>query len=324
MQATGERCSDLPAEQRGACRRRQAERLQHRWLQQLAWAPDLTAARQVRLWLGVFPVNWHRLPDPLLLEQQIATIRGHLGGVFAALLTAMVLDPALQPSLNGPANHRASPNENLARELLELFSLGEGHYGEADVREAARALSGYRLEAAPQGGVRRLVLDPRRHDPGTKAILGRSAAFDAATLAAWLAAQPATARHITGRIWRRHVGTPPPPERLETIAAGWRQQELSMPWLMDAVAHAPEAIESRRRAPGGPRPRRLPGEGGRCCAGAGAGRSGGAGTSARAAGDPAARPGDPPQRPRPAGGPGPAPDRQRRLPAGAAARPGRL
>jgi uncharacterized protein (DUF1800 family) len=53
-----------------------------------------------------------------------------------------VLDPALQISLNGPANHRANPNENLARELLELFSLGEGNFSEADVREAARALSG--------------------------------------------------------------------------------------------------------------------------------------------------------------------------------------
>lgn len=53
-----------------------------------------------------------------------------------------MLDPALQLSLNGQANHRANPNENLARELLELFSLGEGNFSEADVREAARALSG--------------------------------------------------------------------------------------------------------------------------------------------------------------------------------------
>ena len=76
-----------------------------------------------------------------------------------------------QRSSSGSANHRSNPNENLARELLELFSLGEGHYSESDVREAARALSGYRLTAVHQH-----VLDPRRHDPGPKTTLGRSAA----------------------------------------------------------------------------------------------------------------------------------------------------
>lgn len=242
MQAIGDRCSNLPAEDRGLCRRRQAERLQRRCLQQLAWGPDLNVFSQVNLWLGVFPVSWHQLPDPLLLERQIATIRSHLSGSFTQLLTAMVLDPALQISLNGPANHRRNPNENLARELLELFSLGEGHYTESDVREAARALSGYRLDAD-----QKLVLDPRRHDFGSKTVLGRSADFDANSLAHWLAEQPATARHLTFRLWRQLVGTSPPRERLDTIAKGWSQQQLSIPWLMGAIEKAPEAIASRQK-----------------------------------------------------------------------------
>jgi uncharacterized protein (DUF1800 family) len=187
-------------------------------------------------------VSWQQLPDTALLEQQIATIRQHQGGSYVALLTAMVLDPALQLSLNGPANHRRNPNENLARELLELFSLGEGHYTEADVREAARALSGYRLNAE-----RQLVLDPRRHDPGPKTILGRTAAFDGVSLAAWLAEQPATARHITTRLWLQLVGTPPPPQRLDELANGWRQKQLSIPWLIKAIQASPEAIRSRNQ-----------------------------------------------------------------------------
>lgn len=80
--------------------------------------------------LGVISVNWQQLLDVGLL------------------------DPALQISLNGPANHRCQPNKNLARELLELFALGEGNYSEADVRETARALTG-------EG---QLTLDSRRHD----------------------------------------------------------------------------------------------------------------------------------------------------------------
>lgn len=247
MQATPQRCSALPREERGACRRSQAEALQQRWLAELAWGVDQRRLWQVQLWLGVFPVNWRQLPDGELLERQIATINRHLKGNYGELLTAMVLDPALQISLNGPANHRSNPNENLARELLELFSLGEGHYTEADVREAARALSGYRLDRPQPDGEPQLVLDPRRHDFGPKTILGHTHTFAAESLAAWLAEQPATARHISARIWRQQVGGPPPPQRLEAIANGWRQQQLSIPWLMDAIAAAPEAIESRKR-----------------------------------------------------------------------------
>jgi len=239
------KCSAMPAQHRFACRRQRAEALQSQWLTALAWGDGKVSAAEaarIQLWLGLFPVNWQQLPDAALLEQQIATIHQHQAGSYTALLSAMVLDPALQLSLNGPANHRRNPNENLARELLELFSLGEGHYSERDVREAARALTGYRLNAE-----RQLLLDPRRHDSGSKAILGRTAAFEGGSLAVWLAEQPATARHITSRLWLQRVGTPPPPQRLEALAKGWRQQQLSIPWLLEAIETSPEAIASRQQ-----------------------------------------------------------------------------
>ncbi len=242
MQAPNEHCSTLPRGQRGACRRAKAEALQRRWLAELAWGADLAGARKVSLWLGVFPVSWYQLADPALLELQITTIRRNMDSSFTELLSAMLSDPALQISLNGPTNHRRNPNENLARELLELFSLGEGNFSEQDVREAARALTGYRLDADQQ-----LVLDPRRHDFRSKTILGRTEHFDGQSLAALLCEQPATASYITSRIWRHQVGTSPPPQRLEAIASGWRQQRLSIPWLMGAIETAPEAIESRQR-----------------------------------------------------------------------------
>lgn len=237
-------CARLPREQRGACRREQAHALQRRWLATLCWGSSgisRRSAEQIQRWLGVFPVHWQQLGEPLLLEQQLRSLHTGLGGSFRELLTAMVLDPALQLSLNGPANHRRRPNENLARELLELFSLGEGHYTELDVVEAARALSGYRLTAD-----HRLELDPRRHDDGSKTILGRSDRFDGASLAGWLAEQPATALHIVRRLWRASIGTHPPSERLQAFAAAWRDQQLSLPWLMQSLILAPEAQASRR------------------------------------------------------------------------------
>lgn len=217
--------------------------MQRSWLSTLAWGSQTISREEaagIQLWLGVFPVNWRRLSNPTLLKQQIATIRKEQNSTYASLLSAMVLDPALQISLNGPSNHRLNPNENLSRELLELFSLGEGHYGEADVREAARALSGYRLTAEWK-----LKVDPRRHDPNPKTILGRTANFDGSSLSAWLAEQPSTARHISTRVWLQLVGTPPSPQRLTALVNGWREQELSIPWLLDAIRASPEATNSR-------------------------------------------------------------------------------
>ena len=117
-------------------------------------------------------------PDPSLLVGQIDAISGALDGTYSDLLVAMVTNPALQISLNGPSNHRRHPNENFSRELLELFSVGEGNFSESDVSEAARALTGYHLNKE-----RELELVPRRHDLGQKTVLGKTAALDAVSLA---------------------------------------------------------------------------------------------------------------------------------------------
>ena len=90
-----------------------------------ASGPAGREAWQVQLWLGLFPVSRRQLGRPGLLNASVATIREHLNSSYGQLLQAMLLDPALQISLNGQANHRRNPNENLARELLELFSFGE-------------------------------------------------------------------------------------------------------------------------------------------------------------------------------------------------------
>lgn len=227
------------------CMQSQVLALQHSWLDRLAFGPTRRDDALIQLWLGIFPVSLTQLglERALLLEVQLEAIRRNLQGTYRALLSAMLADPALQISLSGPSNHQRKPNENLARELLELFSLGEGHYSEADVIETARALTGYRLEEH-----RTLVFDPRRHDFGTKTILGRTASFELPELVDWLCDQPTTARHISRRLWLELVGPLPAPARLEEIAAGWRQQNLSLPWLIRTLENSPEAKEGHRKA----------------------------------------------------------------------------
>jgi uncharacterized protein (DUF1800 family) len=208
----------------------QVRDLRQGWIERLAFGPNRREAALIQLWLGIFPVSLRQLgPErAVLLQGQVEAIRAHLNGSYRDLLAAMVADPALQIYLNGPINHRSKPNENLARELLELFSLGEGHFSEQDVLEAARALTGYQLDEH-----RTLVLDPRRHDPGPMTILGLTATFNGPKLVDWLCEQPATALNITRRLWLQIVGPLPSGAPLEAIAASWRGQSLSLPWLID-------------------------------------------------------------------------------------------
>ena len=235
-------CSPLQRKERGLCRRDQVATLQRNWLQDLFWARSEAEMEALMVWLNLFPVNWRQLQDPFLLTVQVETLRQHLNSGFTQLLSAMALDRAVQISLNGPANQRGNPNENLGRELLELFSLGEGNYTEMDVKEAARALTGYRLTKQQQ-----LIFDPDRHDSGSKTILGRSANFDLLSLVDWIGQQPATANHIARWVWRRRIGTTPTTQRLRTLADRWRQEKLSLPWLMREMTQSPEAESSRRQ-----------------------------------------------------------------------------
>ena len=233
-------CSDLPRKERKHCKRTFAQALKTEWLQRLTWGPERARAWDVQLWLGVFPVHWRQLPDPRLLYGQVNSINIALDGTYSDLLVAMVTNPALQISLNGLRNHRRQPNENLARELLELFSVGEGNFNEKDVSEAARALTGYRLDQNKM-----LQLDPRRHDQGQKTVLGKTQAFNAISLTQWLAQQPSTAVLISKRVWRQLIGTTPSSQRLQSLADAWRLQGLSLPWLMRELRTSREAKESR-------------------------------------------------------------------------------
>jgi uncharacterized protein (DUF1800 family) len=118
--------------------------------------------------------------------------------------------------LDSAGNTSKAPNENLARELMELFTLGVGNYTETDVREAARALTGWRL--AP-GGTPQLTA--KLHDNTSKTVLGKSANFDDVSLVDWILQQPASPEFVTARIWNRLAapGTIPADVQGRLIAA---------------------------------------------------------------------------------------------------------
>jgi uncharacterized protein (DUF1800 family) len=172
----------------------QVGRLQAWWIHRMLSGPDPLTEKLTLLWHDHFATSDEKVQNLGWMAQQNGTLRAGARGRFGALLDAMLRDAALLKWLDAPANLKGHPNENLARELLELFTLGVGHYAERDVREAARALSGYTLQDG------KAVLEPGQHDDGEKVIIGVRGRFDPASLAAPLLEHPATAARLAWRL----------------------------------------------------------------------------------------------------------------------------
>jgi uncharacterized protein (DUF1800 family) len=207
-------------EERQKARQRQRAQVQQAtrwWLGRLAAAeppgdePSSAAHRAVEklvfFWHGHWATSVRKVRSAALMLGQQQTFRRYGTGDTGPLVRAMLRDPALILWLDGHRNTRRAPNENLARELMELFTLGIGNYTEDDVKAGARALTGWQVDRAT--GNARLV--PRRHDDAVVTLLGQRRAFDVDAYADLLVRQPAHASFLAGRLWLRYASDRPMP-----------------------------------------------------------------------------------------------------------------
>ncbi|MBS2534466.1 DUF1800 domain-containing protein [Catenulispora sp. NF23] len=174
------------------------------WLARMAAVTQPLVEKRTFFFHGHFATSIQKVASPGYMVQQNQTMRTLGGGDFAALAHAIVRDPAMMLWLDSAGNTLKAPNENLARELMELFTLGVGNYTEDDVRAGARALTGWRLD-----GNGKATLVPKLHDDTPKTILGRTADFDDTSFVDWILQQPASPKFVTGRFWDR-FGMPGP------------------------------------------------------------------------------------------------------------------
>lgn len=152
--------------------RQQFRQAQSWWLKQMIATSRPLEEKLTLLWHGHFASNYRTVRDSYLLLQQNTLFRRHAAGSFADLAYGIIRDPAMISFLDNERNRRRLPNENLARELMELFTLGEGNYHEQDIKEGARALTGYSYSDNDFQFMRRV------HDDRRKEILGRKGDFD--------------------------------------------------------------------------------------------------------------------------------------------------
>src|SRR5262249_46036096 len=177
-----------------------AGRLKAWWVYRMLFGPDPLGERLTLLWHNHFATSNEKVADLAAMRRQNECFREYARAPFGRMLDAAVRDPALLVWLDAPANRKGHPNENLARELMELFTLGVGHYTEADVKEAARVLTGWTVTEG------RFVEVPARHDDGPKTVLGRTGAWHGQDLLRMLLEHPATARRLAGRVCELFFG----------------------------------------------------------------------------------------------------------------------
>ena len=184
--------------------RRRQDRLQMRdigkwWLQRMINTPRPLQEKLVLLWHNHFATSYRTVQDSWKMLQQNAMFRKHANGHFGNLAMGIIHDPAMLRFLNNNQNRKGSPNENLARELMELFTLGEGYYTEADIREGARALTGYTYKDDA------FYFQEDQHDDGMKTILGQTGAWDGEDFVRILLTQRACSRFIAYKLYDHFV-----------------------------------------------------------------------------------------------------------------------
>jgi uncharacterized protein (DUF1800 family) len=224
-------------------------RLKAAWVYRMLYGPDPLAERLALLWHNHFATSNRKVKNLVLMQGQNELFRQLGRGPFGELLSAVVRQGAMLEWLDADKNIAGHPNENLARESMELFTLGVGDYKEADVQESARALTGWKLVGE------QFRFDPKTHDDKSKTILGTIENFDGDGLLKLLAAQPATAHRLAWRICVMLMGESKVEDRgLDELAAGLREHELRIAWGVETVLRsqrffAPENLGNRIAAP---------------------------------------------------------------------------
>ncbi|MBM4112064.1 MAG: DUF1800 domain-containing protein [Phycisphaerae bacterium] len=183
--------------------RRQLAEMRKWWLARMIESPRPLEERLVLLWHGHFATGYRTIEDSWHMFRQNEFFRANAAGNFGDLAYGIIRDPAMLRYLDNNRNRRQSPNENLARELMELFTMGEGEYTERDIKEGARALTGYTYEDDE------FRFDQGAHDRGPKAILGRNGSFDGDDFVRIILESKPTAEFVSLKLYRAFVSDLP-------------------------------------------------------------------------------------------------------------------
>jgi uncharacterized protein (DUF1800 family) len=207
------------------------------WLDQMATTDFMLNEKMAWFWHGHWATSIDKVKFALPMYDQNQRLRTHALGNFATMSQEMFLDGALQIWLDGQDNTAKAPNENLAREFMELFTLGVGRYTEEDVKALSRIFTGY-VVARTSGA---LTFAPRRHDSSPVTLLGSTRSFRAAEAVEYLVDRQDCAKFISERIWYRFFSESKP---LPQSFAGQGFEDRNIDELVSTFINSPYLSEA--------------------------------------------------------------------------------
>ncbi|MAF67393.1 MAG: DUF1800 domain-containing protein [Pirellulaceae bacterium] len=239
--------------QQGDSRRNEREQfvdLREWWIRRMVESPRQLEEKLVLFWHGHFATGYRTVQSSYAMYTQNELFRKHAAGNFGQMLKGIVHDPAMLRYLDNDKNVKQHPNENLAREIMELFSLGEGNYTEQDIKGAAHALTGYGFDRRSF----EFVFRANAHDEDEKTIFGRTGNWDGDDLVDLILEQPATARFIARKLFVFFVHEDPSQQTVEQLAAVLRENDYELAPMLKTLFlsqefFAPAAMGTQIKSP---------------------------------------------------------------------------
>jgi uncharacterized protein (DUF1800 family) len=230
--------------------REELQELRFWWLQRMAFGPRPLQEKLALFWHGHFATSYQKVKNSYYMWRQNEIFRRYGSGNWLGLLTAVSRDPAMLIWLDQAQSRKAHPNENFAREVMELFTLGEGHYTEKDVTEAARALTGWSLDRLNQEYIYR----PRLHDDGIKTVLGKTGNLSGDDVLQIITSQPQSSRFITRKLWVFFGNDNQSEELAEALAACFNANHKNFKPLLKTIFlseefYAPDVVRQQVKSP---------------------------------------------------------------------------
>ncbi len=209
--------------------RLETHRMAYWWANRMLVTERPLEEKMALFWHGHFANSEEKIRDYRKLLRQVELFREKGTGNFRDLMISVAQDPAMLAYLDAGVNVKGAPNENFAREIMELFTMGVGNYTETDIREAARAFTGWNFKDLT------FVVDPDRHDDSVKHVLGRSGNYDGVEVIDVILAQPVTAEYLAAKIYRYFVRQEITPELRTQLGAVLRDADYEIAPLLDTI-----------------------------------------------------------------------------------------
>jgi uncharacterized protein (DUF1800 family) len=215
------------------------------WLDRMVRSDQQLVERMTFIWHDWFANSNDKVGSQQRMLDQNSLFRAKALGSFQDLFLAVTVDPAMLVFLDGIYNDKDDPNENYAREMMELFSLGadRGAYTETDIREMARALTGWTADGTESSGLQNFRFDPARHDEGKKTVFGQTGNWNYTDAVRLCVTHPLHSSFFVSKLWSYFVPSPPEEATLASLQGLYLSSGYSIRAVIEAILQHPEFLD---------------------------------------------------------------------------------